>query len=289
MKVAGHDSAHEWSFHERPWRHYQCDGEREVNGLKIASVTQILGVLDKSALVAWAANKTVEGICELHSLGGFRWPKDVVKKRKDGTEYTVPAWRILQGRLKSAGLDHNAVRDEAAFRGTSIHELHENWVRDGKAPKPTDYPEAWRGFVRAYVKWLLMMSQRGASFESVEQIVGSATYGFAGSCDTVAVITGPDGKRERWDFKTSKQVYARTNFRQLAGYELADVEMGNEPTDTQHIAVLTEAGDLVTAQSTEGPESFLEVLRVWRRDQPLIKLDDAAYRARTKGAKQDAR
>jgi hypothetical protein len=284
VKIPGHDVAHKWSFHEKPWRHYQCDGKRETpSGLKIASVTQILGVLDKSALVAWAANVSIQGCWTIAGQKGYRRPRDLVKTKKDGTEYIVPGWRVLQGKLKAAGLDHNSVRDEAAFRGTSIHTLHEEWVRDGKMPNPLDFPEAWRGYVGAYAKWLLMMSGRGARFESVEQIVGSATYGFAGSCDTVAIIERGDGKRERWDFKTSKQVYARTNFRQLAGYELADVEMGNEPTDEQWIAVLRQNGDLVTARSTEGPESFLEVLAVWRRDQPLIKLDDAAYNARRKG------
>lgn len=278
---------HVWTFHEpgdgtgARWRHYRCDGKTETpNGLKIASVTQILGVLDKGALVGWAANKSIEGCWALAGQKGYRRPRDLVKTKRDGTEYTVPGWRVLQQKLKAAGLDHNTTRDEAAFRGTSIHTLHEEYVKHGTVPNAANYPAEWGGFIQAYAKWLVRMRQRGASFESVEQIVGSATHGFAGSCDTVAVITRGDGARERWDFKTSKQVYARTNFRQLAGYELADVEMGGEPTDEQWIAVLRENGDLVTARSMEGPESFLEVLAVWRRDQPLNKIDDAAYKAR---------
>src|SRR5687767_15752705 len=50
------------------WRHYRCDGEMETpSGLKIASVTQILGTLDKSALVGWAANTDIAAVFELRS------------------------------------------------------------------------------------------------------------------------------------------------------------------------------------------------------------------------------
>lgn len=48
----------------RPWRHYTLDGETHVDGVKIASVTQVLGVIDKSGpLQHYAAQKTLEGVC----------------------------------------------------------------------------------------------------------------------------------------------------------------------------------------------------------------------------------
>jgi hypothetical protein len=321
VKATGTGGGHVWTFHEpplAPYRHYRCDGLTEtLSGLHIVSVTQVLGTLSKDNLVPWAANTDIEACFTLARRGTpyRRCPScngvtlaavcdKVIKGKKgkkgrktlpdepdqpdfvcgaDTERYRLPFhWRQLQADIKSAGLEHDVKRDEAAFRGTSIHALHEEWVNEHHVPVAADYRAEWAGYIQAYAKWLLMMTKRGATFESVEQIVGSTEYGFAGSCDTVAIVAGKDGKRERWDFKTSKQVYARTNFRQLAGYELADVEMGNEPTDEQWIAVLRADGEFIPAKSTATAKDFLNVLAVFRDDQPFIKIDDAAYRARRK-------
>jgi len=310
----GGEVTHTWMLHDKPWRHYTCDGERETpNGLKIASVTQVLGVLDKSGpLVGWATNLTTEAVWLMATKPKGKWTAKLIEalhaeaevkfelgeprighailrraQRIKDEGYTFPVkWETLRRDLQRAALDHRSVTNEAAFRGTSIHKLHEDYVNDGRIPNPGDHPTHWHGYVMAYAKWLMWMQARGAEFTASEAIVGSAIHGFAGTCDTVAIVRTKDGRRERWDFKSSKQVYARTHFRQLGAYELADVEMGGEPCDRLGIAVLREDGKFVVSHAdeiewrTSPQQSFLDVLTVFRDEGPLKQHEDQQYKAR---------
>jgi len=304
-------TAHVWELLERPYRHYTCDGSKTTpSGLKIGSVTQVLGTLDKPALPGWAANVTGAGCLEL-ARPGTPWRRCMacwnvtldavcqgVKKGEDRKDPNAPLcltptrpYRLpktapaFMADVRRAGLDHNSTRDEAAFRGTTVHEIFERWVKEGAIPNPHDYRPEWQGYVRAVSKWILHMVAARAKFEVAELIVGSTTHGFAGTCDTVA-ITESNGQRIRWDLKTSRQCYAKTHFRQLGAYELASVEMGLEPTDDLAIVVLRPDGTFKASFASEVEwdttpgESFLRVLRVWRDDQPLIKHEDAEYKAR---------
>lgn len=258
------------TFHQKPYRHYQI--HRNGQTRKVASVTQVLGVLDKSdALVGWATNLTCEGIHKLVRRRGYEIPGH---------------WRQLQGDLRAAGLDHKSATGEAALRGTTIHKMFEDWVNERKIPNANEHPEAWRGYIRALASWLMAMTDAGADFEVAEVIVGSARHGFAGTCDTVAVTQGKDGQRVRWDLKTSRQVYARSHFRQLAAYELASVEMGYEPTDKQAIVVLRGDGTHDVGWSFATAQDFLNVLQVWRDEQPFKQAENAAYKARREHEKQ---
>jgi len=266
-----------WTFHEKPWRHYRYADQMEVNGLKIASVTQILGVLNSPQLVGWAADSTAEAAWILKHTKGYRFPRDVVKNGK----VTFPGWKILKADMKTAGLGPDAKLKDGQDRGTTIHGMFEDWINYRKVPSTTGHPEHWHGYVKAITAFILWAQKKGMDFESVEMIVGSTIHGFAGKCDTIAVTRGKDGKRRRWDFKTSKQVYARKHFRQLEGYELAAVEMGEEPTDERGIVVLRSDGTFeLTISTGVNAQSFLNVLAVWRDDQPLTKIEDQAYKAR---------
>jgi hypothetical protein len=269
-----------WELLSKPYRHYTCNGSKTTpSGLKIGSVTQVLGVLDKPALVGWAANVTAEGAWTLAQNPRYKMPRH---------------WRGLLADIKAAQLDATSVRDAAADRGTSIHKMFEDFANEGIVPNPASQPDEWRGYVRSLAAYLIECSKNRERIESAELIVGSLRYGFAGTCDTVAVTVGPDGKRVRRDFKSAKQCYARTHFRQLAAYELAAVEMGDEPCDELAIIVLHDDGTFRTCLTSEvewavSPEqSFLNVLQVWRDDQPLKKHEDAEYKARRDRAKAKA-
>jgi hypothetical protein len=300
-------SAHVWTFHDAHgegnpdckckthWRHYRCDDKLETpSGLKIASVTQALGVLDKSRpLMAWATNVTMEGV---HALARWNTPYRRCKKCNGvGLEercavedcggptvkYRLPsAWWGLKGDLKSSGLSHESATTDAQERGTTVHKMREDWVNLGQIPNPAEEPEHWRGYVQAMARYILDTDRAGEVAESVETIIGSATHGFAGRCDEVMVSIGRDGKRRRRDFKTSKQAYARTHFRQLAAYEGGAVEMGEPPTDEQEVVILHDDGTYELVRSTATYQDFLNVLQVWRDDQPFAKHEDATYRAR---------
>lgn len=273
-QIVGTDSG--WTFHTMPWRHYRFAGQMEVNGLKIASVTQILGVLDAPALVGWAANMTAEGAWTLKRTKGYRWPRDVVKNGK----VVYPGWKILKDDMKKNGLGPDAKVTDAQLRGTTVHGMFEAWAETGKVPSLADQPAHWHGYIKAITRFILEADKAGEAFESNEMIVGSKVYGYAGKCDTIAITRGKDGKRKRKDFKTSKQVYARKHFRQLEGYEHAAVEMGEEPTDERSIVILYADGTFSEHTSIATAQDFLNVVQVWRDDQPLAKHEDATYKAR---------
>lgn len=309
------------------WRHYRCNGERTVNGLEIVSVTTALGVLNKEMLVTWAGNTDTEGCFEL-ARPGTPWRRclkcngvtlsatcDKMLKGKKGkkgrktlpdepdqpdyqcdggttSRYRLPYhWLHLKADMESAGLWHDSVRDEAALRGTTVHEIREAYVKTGAVPNPARYRVEWRGYVISMVRYIMWCEKRGLVPESVETVVGSSIYGFAGACDFVGVATGPDGERERHDYKTSKQTYAKSHFRQIGAYDGAAVEMGIPACSKLGIVILPPNGEfdpkyhISYAHEVEWPEggpyrSFLNVLQVWRDDKPLKEHEDATYKAR---------
>lgn len=289
---------HKWT-HDEPWG-------------AVPSVTQINGTLDKSgALVGWAVNTTCEAAHRMVTnptdpafvkplVAALReqadaeaerrtpkpWLVKYLRRRADDIEtngYTMPKkWRGFQQDMRAAELDHNAVRDDAALRGTEIHQVGEDWVRHGTVPRPEGFAPSRRGYLRAMTSFLVT---HGDGLEVAEQITGSKVHGFAGTCDTVACTT-LNGARVRVDYKTSKQCYARTHFRQLGAYELAAVENGDEPCDRLAIVILRPDGEWTIHYADEvvwrdsPQESFLRVLDVFRDEAALRAHEDAEYKAR---------
>lgn len=254
-----------WSFHEKPYRHYRLSGETHTPaGLEILSVTQAIGVIDKSGpLQGYAAKMTIEGVAEILRRGAG----DVNKPRR-----AIGAGE-LAALLRQARLTFRDRTSDAADRGRATHKALEDWINERRIPEPGNYPAHWRGFVRSLAAFLV--SQRPEFLES-ERIVGSVKHGYAGACDTVAVVRGPSRGRIRLDLKTSKAVYPSSHYRQLAGYELADVEGGSEPTNAQGVVRLGDDGswevrylqDLGDLDFYSG--AFLRALAVCR-DERAIK------------------
>lgn len=174
--------------------HYYVDG----NGVKLPGVTTILGNgLPKKALIDWSANATADyAVNNWDELGDMPVADRLTK-------------------LKRARYD---VRDTAAKRGTEVHALAEQLVRG----KEVVVPEALRGHVEAYVKFLDDFDVQPVL---VEFVVASYRYGYAGTADLLAVLMMPDGSKVRWllDVKTNRSgVFGETAL-QLAGYRFADI------------------------------------------------------------------
>jgi len=308
----------EVGFYEKPWRAYTLNGPFEHPWTadepygRVPSVSAINGVLDKSGpLVGWAVNLTCEAAwkmdterssatitapiaAKLRELAeeeiSKRDPKPWLVKwllgRADAIEregYFMPSkWRQFKREMDYAGLSHTSATKKAQLRGTDVHQIGEDYVLHGTFPTPNEYRPELRGYVTALGKFLV---RHGDGLRVAEQMVGSLTHGFAGTCDTVAVATFGDAS-VRLDYKTSKQVYARTHFRQLGAYELAAVECGEDATDRQAIVILGDDGEFSihyadeVAWADSPAESFLRVLDVWRDEQPLKAHEDATYKAR---------
>jgi hypothetical protein len=216
---------------EFPKRRYLLDGE------VVPSVTQILGVLNKAALPWWGMTVGVQGILALKAQGS-----------------EIP-WDDAEGATKlltEHKLTVNHVRDSAATRGKSVHDALEAFATTGATPRPSQFPAEDRGFVQALARALMDLSP---VCEATEIMVGSTEHGYAGRYDLRCRL---DGALCRLDAKTGKRVYDEALL-QLAAYELAAVEMGEEPSDRLLVLRLGVDGEYEVVESHATAEQFLGV------------------------------
>jgi hypothetical protein len=116
-----------------------------------------------------------------------------------------------------AGLDPNAVKDQAADTGTLCHDMIDNYIRG------TEFEYKEHNFdsitvasvgLEAYKEW---EQRQNIQYLHNEVSVVSETYQYGGTFDCVAVV---DGVVSLVDFKTSKGVYA-DHIIQLSAYKQA--------------------------------------------------------------------
>lgn len=219
-----------------------------VNGDTVPSVTQILGVLDKPALVWWGMTTGVEGVCKLANLLG------------DELDFTDPAGVVSL--LTANKMTVNHVRDQAGSRGTGVHDAAQSWATERKVLRPQQFPIEERGYVRGFTEFLL---DHRPEFLETEVTVGSAEHSFAGRFDTLARL---DERLVLLDYKTSKRIYPE-QFLQLSGYELARLEMGAEASDGQMVLRLAPDGSYELAESYATGDMFLGVKAAYDALQQL--------------------
>ena len=170
----------------------------------VPSVTTVLKLTNKEALVQWAANLTAHYAAT---------QTDMILTR------SVPdAVRGLQYHYKS-------FRDERAEVGTAVHEFIEADMNG-----TWDYPEIWdrevAECVEQYVAW---KGQHVVEPLMVETTLWSETHGYAGTVDFIGLIDG-----EMWlvDAKTSRNTWAEHEYQisalERADFALVQVEAGTE-------------------------------------------------------------
>lgn len=156
------------------------------------SVTTILKVLSKDALMFWYARKAVEVALDDPSSS----VKDILSKTA-------------------------LVTKEGATRGTGVHNLFPKIIRgEGYTP----YPPAYEGYIAGILKFLKDMKPKILMSDT---IVFSDTHGFAGSLDAVIEL---NGRKVLIDLKTGN-TYPEHRL-QLSAYKQALHEMGYEVDDT---------------------------------------------------------
>jgi hypothetical protein len=230
---------------------FEADPKRRylIDGVEVPSVTTILGVLAKPALPWWGMQTGVDGLCALHRQG-----------------VPIP-WDDPEGATKLL-IEHrltvNHVRDNAASRGTGVHDALEAWATSGRVPKLSEFPSEERGYVTALAKALIHLDPTPGA---TEVMVGSTEHGFAGRYDLRCFI---DGRHVRLDLKTGKRVYDEALL-QLAAYELAAVEMGEHPSDQRLVLRLDREGGFEVVESHATQDMFLGVLRAYQAVQALKK------------------
>lgn len=172
----------------KPTHYYE-----DANGKRIPGVTTILNEgLPKPALINWAANATAEAAVN-------RW---------DELTDMGPADRLKI--LKAARYED---RDQAAKRGTEVHDLAEKLMLG----QEVTVPDELRGHVEAYVRFLDDWQPEPVL---TEVTVVNYTHGYAGTLDMI--FNRGDGNILA-DIKTTRSgIYGETAL-QLAAYRYAEV------------------------------------------------------------------
>jgi len=169
------DARHRYSWNGGPW---------------YPSVTTILQIKDKPALVGWAKRETAA--CAVRNL-------EVLERMvKSGGPRAAVEW------LKRIP---DFQRDVAADLGTAVHAMAEALGRG----EPVTLDESLRPYMLAYRRDFLDVFQ--PRFLAVEAMVCSERYEYGGTADAFVEIDG-----ETWllDYKTGSGVYPDTAL-QLAG------------------------------------------------------------------------
>jgi len=202
------------------------------DGRSLPSVTSILQIVAKPALVNWAARvereMCIEAAANLYTdtIGGA----NIVKLSRP-TYITSLESRI--GKQKAA----SKLLQKATDIGTAVHALIEwNLRREfgqkvGPAPK---LPDGADHAFAAYQRWRQTVNLTPLA---IEQTVWSATYGYAGTMDLYAELD-IEGKpcRGILDWKTGKGIYGEACLQSVA-YIQALVEMGHATSPVHGLVV----------------------------------------------------
>lgn len=237
----------------RYWLHHA--GER----VPAVSVTSVLKVLDKPALLQWAEDCGAAGAATLAAMGEL---VDVPLSDVGGLV-----------RLHKLGMD--AKRDAGAQRGTITHRVSEHWVRSGAVPNLDDFAPEHRGFVQGMCAFLLKHRPEASS---VERFVGSVEHTYAGRMDMRAVLA--DGRDCIVDYKTNPKgrVYDEAHL-QARAYADAEVECGNAPPDGVVIVAVGEDGSFELVDCEARSQDWLNVLATHRSMGQLRNARTARARA----------
>lgn len=162
----------------------------DPDDLRLWSVTTILGVLDKPALLYWAAEQTAkEAVRVANTL-----PARVAE---DGDEATIKWLRDARFRRPKDQLT------DAEF-GTQFHALAEEYTLTGVKPTPTR--DIFKNDLDLAVACLdqfdTWLQRYQPEYLATEVTIYNATYGYAGTCDCFLSI---DGVPLIGDYKSSKK------------------------------------------------------------------------------------
>jgi hypothetical protein len=162
-----------------------------VDTVPVPGVTTILSVINKPALVPWAAKLAAETYTALIRQGG-----DLTEKRLLEIE-------------KAAMTAPSAKKKQAADVGTVVHAWACARARGESPPLPED--ERSREGIHAFLRWI---ESHKVEFLKTELRVFSRRHWYAGTVDFLATI---DGRLTIGDYKTSGGIYPEFHL-QTAAY-----------------------------------------------------------------------
>jgi len=166
-------------------------------GEKIPSVTTVLSVINKPALISWAANQAVDYLADRMDPG----------RTFDELQ--------LHSLFTSARKAHMIRKQETADIGSMVHEWISKYIKGEKPEMPIN--QQLQDSVNNFLAW---KKEHGVEFILSEQPVYSQKYKYCGTLDFVARM---DGELFLGDIKTSTGIYDEY-WIQLSSYGVARQE-----------------------------------------------------------------
>lgn len=248
----------------------------DIEGVEFPSVTTILSVIGKPALIAWSAKVEREMVTSA-SLSLYR---DIYGTPKMSDIAYLTSLQTRLGKEKA----HSKELAKAGDIGTQAHKLIEWNLRatlmQEAGPSPAVTDKATWAFM-AWEDWKKSVNLKPIYIEST---VWSKTHGYAGTMDLLAEV---NGKLTVVDWKTGKAIYPEA-YLQNAAYRYALREMGHgDPVQGIIVRLPKNVEDPeFEAQIVQEPEAdlmatFLHCFEMWKWAQKA----EEKYQAR-KEAKQ---
>lgn len=247
-----------------------------VDGDSFPSVTHILQVIGKPALINWAANQertlVSEASADLY--------EDLARLAKPmpRTAYLT----TLQARLGKVKA-HKRELEKASEIGTQVHALVEWRMRKELGQVVGHEPRVLDDAQWAFMAWEDWAKSVQLKPKLIEQTVYSRVHGYAGTMDLLAEV---EGVETLIDFKTGKAIYAEAYLQNVA-YQVALSEMGHGTVQAGMVIRLPkiqndpafEVG--IVPPAAELFPTFLAVKELWK----WWFAQEEAYRAKVKAAK----
>lgn len=170
-----------------------------LDGKWCPGVTTVLGCLDKPAIPRWAAKQVAEYVAAN--------PDAVETLRSLGDTSMVKALAEIPWKR----------RDDAADRGTTIHDIAERLLLGEEVDVPDELVGVAESLLRFFDDWRIEPIL-------LEQAVASRTHRYAGTLDLIARYRRPDTAAEGvaiLDYKSGKTIYPEAAM-QLAAYAGAE-------------------------------------------------------------------
>ena len=172
-------------------------------GKKVPSVTSILSIVNKPALINWAANMAAD-----YFKGQI----------EPGKSYDEIQLNTIWKDAKSA---HYKKKVETGDIGTFVHQWVEDYIKGKNPPPPVN--DDLKASTERFMKW---QKDEKVKFLSSEQVIYSKINNYCGTLDFICKI---NGKLYLGDLKTSSGIYKTEHGMQVSAYRMArEEEFTNE-------------------------------------------------------------
>lgn len=255
-------------FTETPRRGYHLCSEDDKRQ-RLVSVTSVLAVLAKPALIRWSEAQGAAG-----ALAAVRMGELDPALHADDEAVNV---------VRHLGLGADAAKKKAADRGLSLHDALQFYCFENELPSPQDIAADARPYMRGLAKALAQLDPEPIH---VERIICHPDLGYGGRMDLLATVAG---QRTLIDLKTSRsgRGYPEAHC-QAVGYAAAEAAVGEPWPDRIVVLGVSPDGTFCCDECSAPRDGFERVLEVYRLMAEIRKPIDAAARADAKAAKEAA-